>query len=244
MLDSKGPPSTNVIERIMRKLLIVLALTFIPVAVSAQVPNHSNVPRELFASGQFNLTTPEGTGVFTDTVICTLNQIDSNWGNLRKNPGQTQIHGHAEDAALYRNLNGLSTAVDFIGGSGGPNPQPGWIVDAPRYTIDFWNPPHNCGTVPAPGPNPGPTPSPQVPPTQVDLAPLVERLDRLERALAELSLQSASLGSTIRQIADRQEVNIAVSDRIIRQLLEPVVYKGGVFGVPITLRPTINPVTP
>lgn len=217
------------------KFLLALTLSLVPTFASAQVPNQAHIVRELFSG--FDVAA--NTGAFTDAVICKLNSIDSKWGNLRKNPGQTQIHGHAEDAALYLVNGGLSVAVDFIGGAGSPNPSPGWIVDAPRYAESDWLPPHNCGVVVAP---PGPTPPNPVPPATVDLTPLVGRLDRLEVALAELSLAVASVGATTRQIADRVEMVLVSNDRIIRQMLVPPDYKGGLFGVPVTLRPVVKPV--
>lgn len=137
----------------MRKLLVVVALVIVP-ALSAQQPppNRSDVVKKLHATGVFNLKTHDGQGAFTDAVVAALHAEDERWGHLKKSPGQTQLHGHAEDAALYL-VEGLSSAVDFIGGAGGSNPQPGWIVDAPRYTVADWGDPFaHFPTAPPPCP--------------------------------------------------------------------------------------------
>jgi hypothetical protein len=119
------------------------------------VPNHSQVPRKLYDTGLFNLKTEDGQGAFTDAVVATLHALDPKWGHLKKNPGQSQVHGHGEDSVLYlSDVEGQSTAVDFIGGAGGSNPQPGWIVDEPRYSAKDWVDPfdHKLSQVTPPPP--------------------------------------------------------------------------------------------
>lgn len=126
------------------------------------VPNHADVPKKLFDSGLFNLTTHDGQGAYVDAVVACLHGRDARWGHLKKNPGQTAVHGHGEDAALYlSDEDGQSQAVDFVGGAGGPNPQPAWQVDIPRYSKKDWVDPfdHKIGSAPAPVPQP-----PQYPP--------------------------------------------------------------------------------
>ena len=122
------------------------------------VPNHSHVPQKLFATGLFNLRTEEGQGAFTDACVAALHALDARWGHLRKKKGQTAVHGHGEDAALYLSDDeGQSQAVDFIGGAGGPNPQPAWNVDAPRYSERDWLDPFDHGLEhQAPPPPPAP----------------------------------------------------------------------------------------
>jgi hypothetical protein len=229
------------LKKFILTLALVLALT--PQAAFAQVPNHSRIPQQLFDSGQYNLLTPDGTGAFTDAVICALNKVDSNWGNLRKNSNQTNIHGHAEDAALYLVQNGLSIAVDFIGGSGGSDPRPGWIVDDPRYTRADWLEPHNCGIVP---PVVTPPPAPVV-----DLSAVLERLDALTTRIQGLEVAAAATFASVGEVsaqlggvASRVEAVLTSNDRIIRQMLSAPDYTGRVFGSPVTLRPTIRPVAP
>jgi hypothetical protein len=109
------------------------------------VPNYSHVPTQLFVTGLYDLTSHEGQAAFVDAVVCTLHGLDPNWGHLIKKPGQTDVHGHGEDAALYKLPNGKATAVDFIGGAGGSNPQPGWIVDTFPYTHADWADPTDHG---------------------------------------------------------------------------------------------------
>lgn len=120
------------------------------------VPDHRHVPRKLFDTGLFNLTVHDGLGAYVDAVVAALHALDWRWGHLRKSSAQTQIHGHAEDAALYLHTDlGQSQAVDFVGGAGGPNPQPAWQVDAPRYSVSDWldptmHEPNECAPVPPP----------------------------------------------------------------------------------------------
>ena len=121
------------------------------------VPDRRDIPRKLFDTGLFNLKTEEGQGAFTDAVVACLHASDERWGHLKKNPGQSHLHHHGEDSALYlSDTDGQSQAVDFIGGAGGPNPQPGWIVDAPRYSAKDWIDPfdHHIGDVAPPPPAP------------------------------------------------------------------------------------------
>ncbi len=97
------------------------------------VPNHSHVPKQLYATGLYDLKTHDGHHAFVDATVATLNGLDPNWRHLKKSASQTHFHRHAEDAALYLLPNNEARAVDFIAGAGGPNPQPGWIVDAFLY---------------------------------------------------------------------------------------------------------------
>lgn len=99
------------------------------------VPNYRHVPQKLYATGLYDLRSEEGQGAFVDAVVSTLNGIDPNFRHLKKKPGQSQLHHHGEDSVIYLLPDNKAQAVDFIGGAGGANPQPGWIVDEPpRYT--------------------------------------------------------------------------------------------------------------
>jgi hypothetical protein len=128
------------------------------------VPNHFSVVQDVFRIGSYDLKTHEGQARFVDDVVLALHKRDPRWGHLKKNPGQTQVHGHGEDSALYlAPMPGLSTSVDFIGGAGGPDPKPGWIVDEPRYSRTDWIDPTTHGEreqAPEPEPKPQPTPVP------------------------------------------------------------------------------------
>ncbi len=137
----------------MKKILFVvaLAIALLPASVLAQVPNDRPTIDALFATGKYDLKTHAGQAVFVDDAVAALHAKDPKWGHLRKSPGQTNIHLHAEDAALYLNASGLSVAVDFIAGAGGSNPSIGWGVDAPRYSLsDWWDPSTHTGATPAP----------------------------------------------------------------------------------------------
>ena len=102
------------------------------------VPDDRAVVTSVFASGEYNLKTHEGHVAFTDAVVSRLHANDSRWGHLKKRPGQTQIHGHGEDSALYKFPDGTALAVDFIVGAGGENPQPGWGVGTFVYSHADW----------------------------------------------------------------------------------------------------------
>lgn len=119
------------------------------------VPNEFPIVQKLHASGVFDLRTHEGQGAFTDAVVAALHAKDERWGHLKKTASQTHVHGHGEDAALYlSDRDGESCAVDFIGGAGGPHPQPAWNVDAPRYSKKDWRDPFDHGYEQAPPPPP------------------------------------------------------------------------------------------
>lgn len=111
------------------------------------LPNYSTEIAQLHSTGLFDLTTHEGQGAFVDAAIAMLHGKNARWGHLRKKPGQTAVHGHGEDAALFLFADGRAQAVDFIGGAGGPHPRPGWIVDPEiRYTAADWLDPTEHGT--------------------------------------------------------------------------------------------------
>lgn len=119
------------------------------------VPNYSHVVQRLFDTRLYDLKTHDGQGAFVDAVVSTLHGLDERWGHLKKSAAQTQVHGHGEDAALYlADEEGQSQAVDFVGGAGGPNPQPAWQVDAPRYSKKDWLDPFDHGQHAPPPPPP------------------------------------------------------------------------------------------
>lgn len=131
----------------MKKLLI--DLLFVSTPVFAQVPNDRATIDALLATGRYDLKTHAGQAIFVDDAVAVLHAKDPKWGHLRKSPGQTNIHLHAEDAALYLSTADLSVAVDFINGAGGSNPSIGWNVDAPRYQpSDWWDPTTHTSVVP------------------------------------------------------------------------------------------------
>jgi hypothetical protein len=216
-----------------RQILAALigAFLFVSTPLSAQsLPNGFPTVQAVFATGQFTIDNHDGQSAFTDAVVCALNRVDNRWGNLRKNPGQTNIHGHAEDSVLYKYDDGVAQSVDFIGGAGALGARPQWLPDIPRYTTADWSAPHNCGTVP-PVEIP-PTTPPTVP--VVDLSAVVASLARLEAALASVQNQLSSANEGLRNLSDRQEILIS------RPFPVAPVYKGSVLGFAVTLRPS-NP---
>jgi hypothetical protein len=127
------------------------------------VPDRRDIPKKLFETGLFNLKTEAGQGAFVDAVVACLHGSDERWGHLKKKSGQSDLHHHAEDAALYLSDDeGQSQAVDFIGGAGGPDPKPGWIVDAPRYSAKDWMDPFEH-LPEAAAPDPLPPAAPRIP---------------------------------------------------------------------------------
>ena len=120
------------------------------------VPDHRHVPKKLHDTGLFDLKSHDGQAAFTDAVVATLNGIDRNWRHLKKSAAQTHVHRHGEDSSVYLLPDNKAQAVDFIGGAGGANPQPGWIVDPEaRYTHADAHDPRDHGiaiVVPPPPP--------------------------------------------------------------------------------------------
>jgi hypothetical protein len=98
------------------------------------VPNYAHVPRKLYETGLYDLKSHDGQAAFVDACVATLNGIDSNFRHLKKRADQTHVHRHGEDSVLYLLPNNRALAVDFIGGAGGANPQPGWGVGEHVYT--------------------------------------------------------------------------------------------------------------
>jgi hypothetical protein len=131
----------------VKRLLWTLAFVFVAIETFAQVPNDFQIPQRLFATGLYDLKTHDGQGAFVDAVVATLHAKNQNWRHLKKKPGQTAVHGHAEDAALFLLPNDTAIAVDFIGGAGGTNPQPGWIVGTHAYKHSDAHDPDDHGLV-------------------------------------------------------------------------------------------------
>lgn len=123
------------------------------------VPDDRAVVAATYASGSYDLKTHEGHASFVDAAVARLHTVDSNWGHLAKRPGQTQIHKHAEDAALYKLPNNEAIAVDFVVGAGGPNPSLGWGVGTFVYTHKDWLDPDDHDAAP-PTPPPASKPYP------------------------------------------------------------------------------------
>lgn len=114
------------------------------------VPNLTAISKAFFAlhNQSYDLSTNEGCGKYTETFVTEMRMTNNKVFHLKKNPGQTQYNGHANDTILYKDALtdfNLYSAVDIIGNAeqhkpwlptpGGNEPPLGqWIVDIPRYT--------------------------------------------------------------------------------------------------------------
>jgi len=116
------------------------------------VPNHVFVVNAVFATGKYALD-HAGQPAFVDAAVLALHRFDENWRHLKKSGGQTKIHDHAEDAALYLLPDNKAWAVDFIGGAGGPNPSIAWGPDPEAQYIhaDGLDPDEHDQTAPVTG---------------------------------------------------------------------------------------------
>lgn len=242
-------------------------------SANAQPPNRMDVVNAIRATSQelLNRNTNIDCYTFTRRVLDTLN--DPHWGHVGKTQGEGQFPlaglgtRKGRDGGSYVVTGVSHDAIYFCAfpdGSGGCNYGPGdWQVDLlgngndgvdplgspaiPQWNVipqQFYRPNNpfigvvSTGTNP-PTPNPAPTPTPSV-----DLSAVTASLARLEAAVAALADSQAATRHEVSQVGARVEAVLTSTDRIIRQMLEPVVYKGSVLGFGVTLRPTITPVTP
>jgi hypothetical protein len=101
---------------------------------------------------QYNFSTNEGCGKYTEDAVKNAQDMGySKVGHLKKNPGQTQYNGHANDAFLYNEpaseTNDLLQAVDIIYAAeakppytpSNPAPDKNFGIDEPRYTEEDWS---------------------------------------------------------------------------------------------------------
>jgi hypothetical protein len=113
--------------------------------------------------------TTESCGTFTELVVEVLHeQVNANYGHVKKTGAQTQYRGHAVDALMYRDP---KQVWDIIGGAEN-HPQAGTAQANPaEHGGQGWLDPDDLvipGTPPAPQP-PTPAPAPDAPVTSLHL---------------------------------------------------------------------------
>jgi hypothetical protein len=93
----------------------------------------------VYHAGEFDLSTKEGCGTFTEAACTALNeQHSADWGHIKKNPGQNQWIGpsgigHAIDAVMLRATAGPTTPgiYDIILSTESPDAMPAWSYKGP-----------------------------------------------------------------------------------------------------------------
>ena len=183
----------------MRKLLVLFLLIAAP-SWAQDVPNDFAIVQAVFATGQHNLTTNEGSCVFTDAVVRALHQKDGNWGHILKAPPQNGCYGgkgHAVDFILYRSsLRG----VDIIRQQGAPDAGVSWQVN-PGVGLPSDCSGTGCWWAPLIGTPPTPPPTPPTPPTPTP--PL--DLSSLHKAIGDVRLDLVRIESQVQAIATSLE---------------------------------------
>lgn len=125
------------------------------------VKNHLALVQQ--AHAEFGpLDSHERCGAFTEFVIAKIHKVDPDIGHLRKDPGRTNYHGHALDAALSKST---GRGIDLIGAakiaSKDKPAMPTWgVEDVVHYSAADWIDPDELTT---PQPHPQPTPQPPTP---------------------------------------------------------------------------------
>ncbi len=211
----------------MSALVALLSLFAVPVGAQEGVDHTAvvaAVKADLVAKG-VDLSSPN------DTKPCNVFQITRRvaWilrgegiGFVKK--GGNNCEGHSVDALMYRD----GTVIDTLIGSGQAN-TPAWNNVGTRPITD-WDAPTD----------PGDTPPPPPPPT-VDLAPLLARLDALERHDRETD---ARVQSAATAAAAAGEQAGAFESRIVALEHRPTVtgckasIRLGVGGIPIACEVT------
>lgn len=135
------------------------------------VPNDFAVIDAVYKSGSYDLDTHDGLAQFVDDAVAALHAHDPHWVHIKKKPAQKQVHGHAEDAALYLLPNNQAQGCDFVKGAGavgatlrwGPDPEPYYKHEDGWDAHGDWS---DEGPIP---PTPPPPPAKPVYPTYEEL---------------------------------------------------------------------------
>jgi hypothetical protein len=164
--------------------------------------------------------------------------VGGNW--RRGNVGDLSM-----DGVTFRAADGKFYFADTIRGAGGPSPSIGFNVTGEAPEVGFVDaselpaPARACGVAPppAPKPNPDPTPNPNpapAPAPPVDLGPVLAALREAQADRDLLRAQIAALAERLE--AANQSVLVSI-DLGKQQLANPPSYRGGIFGIPVVLRP-------
>jgi len=105
---------------------------------AAQAPNMTGTLIQVYDAGapngkpwdlsDGNKYNANGNGVFVESAVRAMHDINSGFGHLRKNPGSTQYNGHAIDATVYKRTDGILESIDFISGNSDPSLHGGHII--------------------------------------------------------------------------------------------------------------------
>ena len=186
----------------MRNFIVLAFLLAATPGWAQDVPNDFATVQAVFATGQHNLTTNEGSCAFTDAVVRALHQKDGNWGHILKTTPKNGCYGEGKGHAVYFILYRSSLrGVDIIRQQGAPDAGISWQVNPGAgeptdcdMTGCWWAP--LIGTPPTP---PAPPTPPSLPPTP----PL--DLSSLHKAIGDVRLDLVRIESQVQAIATSLE---------------------------------------
>lgn len=133
----------------------------------ATIPNYRQIVDQVYATGQFNLTTLQGCGNFTRAVAVPVHKADARFVMLKKKASRTHVVDnkgrlHGADVLLF--VDGAKAiAIDIIGSSASPDAKPSWGPEKDpktkqliyRYApADGFAPDYATEPTPDPGPEP------------------------------------------------------------------------------------------
>lgn len=126
------------------------------------VPNDFAIIEQVYKDGGYDLDTHDGLAQFIDDAVAALHAHDVLWVHIKKKPGQKNIHGHGEDAALYLLPNNKAQGCDFVKGAGAAGAQLRWGPDPEAYYThaDGWDAHGDWSDHPVPQPPPTGEPYP------------------------------------------------------------------------------------
>ena len=93
-----------------------------------------DVCQAVYEQGDFDLSTKEGCGLYTEACCTALHEQQSPlWGHIRKEPAQNQYNGHAVDAIQLLAKAGHTDAgiYDIVWSTESPEAEPAWSFKGP-----------------------------------------------------------------------------------------------------------------